>query len=108
MDYLLELFHHEHDDNFLDIDLQMLQSWLVVSVPSEFYTVPTVLFHKDGRANILATNCISHFSVFVPTKVTMKLDNGNIGHSQGIGIILCRFYNYYIIYPVGSVYYYPG
>ena len=26
MDHLLELFHSEHDDNILDIDLQMFQA----------------------------------------------------------------------------------
>ena len=35
----------------------------------------------------------------------MKLDNGNTGHDQRIGIILCRFHNCSIIYPVGPVYY---
>ena len=30
------------------------------------------------------------------------------GHAQGIGIILCRFTNCSIIYPVGPVYYCPG
>ena len=38
----------------------------------------------------------------------MKLANGNMGHAQGIGIILCRFPNCSIIYPVGPVYYCPG
>ena len=38
----------------------------------------------------------------------MKLTNGNTGHAQVIGVILCCFPNYYIIYPVGTVYYYPG
>ena len=38
----------------------------------------------------------------------MKLDNGNTGHAQGIGNILCRFPNSSIIYPVGPVYYFPG
>ena len=31
-----------------------------------------------------------------------------MGHVQGIGIILCQFPNYLIIYPVGPVYYCPG
>ena len=46
--------------------------------------------------------------MFVPTKATVKLANGNTGHPQGIGIILCRFPNCSIIYPVGPVYYCPG
>ena len=51
---------------------------------------------------------MSHFSMFVPTKATMKLANGNTGHAQGIGIIFCRFPNCSIIYPVVPVYYCPG
>ena len=46
--------------------------------------------------------------MFVPTKATVKLANGNTGHAQGIGIILCRFPNCSIIYPVGPVYHCPG
>ena len=51
---------------------------------------------------------MSHFSMFVPTKSTVKLANGNTVHAQGIGIILCRFTNCSIIYPVVPVYYFPG
>ena len=50
---------------------------------------------------------MSHFSMFVPTKATEKLANGNTGHAQGIIIILCHFPNFYIIYLVGQVYYCP-
>ena len=67
-----------------------------------------MLFHKGGIANVAVTNCMSHFSIFVPTKATVKMDNGNTGHAQGIGIILCRFNNCTIIYPVVPVYYCPG
>ena len=35
MDHLLELFHSEHDDDILDVDLQMLQYWLVVAPSSK-------------------------------------------------------------------------
>ena len=45
MDHLLELLHSEHDEDLLDVDLQMLQYLLVVTPPSKFYTVSTVLFH---------------------------------------------------------------
>ena len=72
------------------------------------YTVSTVLFHKDGGANVAVTNCMSLFSMFVSTKATVKLANGNTGHAQGIGIILCRFSNCSIIYSAGPVYYCPG
>ena len=75
---------------------------------SKFYTVSTVLFHKDEEANVAVTNGMSHFYMNVPTKATVKLANGNTGHAQGIGIILCRFPNFSIIYPVGPVYYCPG
>ena len=79
----------------------------MVSPNSKLDTFSTVLFHKDGGANVSVTNCMSHFSMFVQTKATVKLANGNTGHSQGIGIILCRFPNCSIIYPVGPVYYFP-
>ena len=49
-----------------------------------------------------------HFSMFVPTKATVKLDNGNTGYDQGIRIILCIFTNCFIIYPMVPVYYFPG
>ena len=80
----------------------------MVAPTSKFYTVSIMLFHKYGGANVAVTNCMSHFSMFVPTDSTVKLYNGNTGHAQGIGIILCRFPNYYIIYPVEPVYYFPG
>ena len=108
MDHLLEFFHSEHDDNLLDVDLQMIQSWLVVAPPKTFYTVSTVLFHKYGGANAAVTNCMSYFSMFVSTKATVKLANGNTGHAQGIGIILCCLPNCSIMYPVVTVYYCPG
>ena len=86
----------------------MLQSLLVASPTSKFYTLSTVLFHKDEEAIFLVTNWMSHFSMFVPTKATVKLVNGNTVHAQGIGVILCRFPNCSIIYPVGPVYYCLG
>ena len=46
--------------------------------------------------------------MFVPTNATVKLANGKTGHAQVIGIILCRFSNCSIIYPVGTVYYFTG
>ena len=53
-------------------------------------------------------NFMSHFYMFVTTKATVKLANENMGHAQGIGISLCCLPNCSIIYPVGSVYYFPG
>ena len=46
--------------------------------------------------------------MFVPTKTTVKLANGNTGNAQVFGIILCHFPNFSILYPVGPVYYFPG
>ena len=56
-------------------------------------SVSTVLFHKYGRTNVGVTNCTSHFSMFVPIKANLKLDNGNMGNSQGTGIIYVLFLN---------------
>ena len=89
MYHLLELFHSEHDEDLLDVDLQTIQARLVVAPPSKFYTVSTVLFHKYRRENVTVNNCMSHFSMFFSTKATMKMDNGNTVHAQGIEIILC-------------------
>ena len=71
-------------------------------------TVSTMLFYKYGRANVTVKNFMSHFSMFVPTKFIVILANGNMGHSQGIGVISCHFPDFLIIYPVGSVYYCRG
>ena len=67
-----------------------------------------MLFHKYGGANTSVTNWMSHFPMFVPTKDTVKLANESTGHAQGIGIILCCFPNCAVIYPVGTVQYFPG
>ena len=80
----------------------------MVAPSSKLNTVSTVLFHKDVGANAAVTNCMSHFFMFVPTKATVKLTNGSMGHAQGIGIILYSFPNCSIIYTVGPVYYCPG
>ena len=48
------------------------------------------------------------FLCFSQPSPTAKLANGNTGHAQVIGIILCHFPNCLIIYPVGPVYYCPG
>ena len=108
MDHLLEFFHSEHDEDLLDIDLHILQAWLLVAPSSKYYIVFTVLFHKDEVANFAVTNGMSHFYMFVPTKVTVKLATRNTRHAQGMGVVLCRFPNFPIIYPVGPVYYCPG
>ena len=46
--------------------------------------------------------------MFVPAKDIVKLANGNTRHAHVIGIILCRFTNFSIIYTVRPVYYCPG
>ena len=76
--------------------------------PSNFYTDSTVLSHKYGGDNVAVKAFLSHFSMFVPTKTTVKLSNGNTGDAQVIGVILYRFPKYSIIYPVVPVYYFPG
>ena len=42
------------------------------------------------------------------TKANVKLSNGNMVHSQGVGVSLCHFTNCSIIYPVVPVYYFPS
>ena len=79
----------------------------MVNPSSKLYIVSTVLFHKYREVNVAVTNCMSQFSMFVPTKATMKLANGNTGHAQGIGIILYNFPICSIIYTVATVYYCP-
>ena len=108
MDHILELFHSEYDEDILSVEIQMLQAWLVVAPPSKFYTLSTVLFHKYRGEKVAVKDCMSHFSMFVSTKSTVKMANRNTGHTQGVGIILCRFPNFSLIYPVGPVHYFPG
>ena len=108
MDRLLEFYYSEHDDDILGVDIHMIQYWLLVAPHSNFHAFSTVLFRKYGGANVTVTNFMSYFSMFVPTKDTVKLNNGNTGHARGIGIIFCRFPNCSIICPVGQVYYCPG
>ena len=67
--------------------------WWSPLLQNFIHSLSTVLFHKYGGENVAVTNFMSHFSMFVPTKDTVKLSNGNTGHVQGIGIILCRFTN---------------
>ena len=71
-------------------------AWLAVAPPSKLHTLSTVLFHKDGGANFSVTNCMSHFSMFVSTKATLKLANGNMGHAKGIGIFFPSLIFHYI------------
>ena len=76
--------------------------------PSKVYTLSTVLLHIYVGANVAVTNSMSYFSVFILTKATVKLANGNTGHTQGVGIILCCFHNCLNIYLVGPFYYCTG
>ena len=93
---------------FLDIELQIIQAWLVVTPYSRFYTVSNFLFRRYGGLNFSVKDCMSHFSMFAPTKSTVKLANGNQGHARVIGIILCRFPTCPIIYILWTVYYFLG
>ena len=108
MYHLLEFLHSEHDEDFLDVKLQLRQYLMVVAPPLNIYTVYTVLFYKDGGENVAVKNCISQFSMFLPTKSTWILAIGNTGHAQGIGVISCHFTNCLIIYEVVPVYYCQG
>ena len=107
MYHLLEFLHSEYE-YILYVYIQMLQSWLMISPTKNIYTVYTVLFHKNGGVNSAVKNWMSQFSMFVPTKAVVKLANGNTVHAQGVGIILCRFPNFSIIYPVEWVCYCTG
>ena len=78
----------------------------MVTPYSKVYTTSTLLFYKYVGANVSVTNSVSHFSMFVPTKITVKLANGNTRHAQLIGIVLFCFTNCPIIYPVVPVYYF--
>ena len=44
-----------------------------------------MLFHKYVVASFSVANCMSHFSMFIQTKVTLKLPNGIMGHAQVSG-----------------------
>ena len=67
-----------------------------------------MFFHKYGGSNVVVTNSLLQFSMFVPTKANVKLSNGKMGHAQVIGIILCFYPNFPVVYPLGPVYYCPG
>ena len=108
MDHLLLFFYLEHDDDHLYVYLQMIHALVVVTPSSKFYKVYTVLFYKYVGANISVANCMLHFSMFSPTKANVKLSNGNMGHDQWVGIILCCFCNCPITFMVRTVYYCAG
>ena len=108
MNHLLYLFHSEDNDDILDVDLHMLQALLVVFPSLKFYKVSTVYFNKYGGRNLYVTNYMSHYSMFVPIKATVKLAIGNTVHAQLFGITLCPFPNCPGIYIVVTVYYCPG
>ena len=74
--------------SILNVDLHMIQYLIVVATSSKSYTVPSMLFHKYGQANVPVKKIISHFYMLVPTKSDVKLAKGNMGLAQGIGIIL--------------------
>ena len=63
----------------------------MVVTPLEKNIFSTVLFNKDGGLNVAIKNCMSHFYMYVSTKVTAKLANGNTRYAQGIGIIYVVF-----------------
>ena len=64
MHHLLELFHSEHDEDLLDVDIHVLQDWLVVAPPLKLYTVSTVFFIKIEE-QILQSQMASHTFLFL-------------------------------------------
>ena len=56
----------------------------MVVLESKFYTVSTMLFHKDRRTNFEVAKFVSHFSMSLTTKVNIKLANGKRGEAQEI------------------------
>ena len=82
----------------------MLQAWIVIYPSSTFYIVSTIVFHKYVGSIHGVKNFMSHIYMLVPTNANMKLANGNMVHAQVIGIILCHFSNYDIIYLAVPVY----
>ena len=66
------------------------------------------MFHKYAQDNVAVKKFMSCFSMLVPTKSTVKLANGDMGHAKLIEVILYHFINCPIIYPVGPFYYCSG
>ena len=69
------------NEDLLDVELQMLWYVLVVNPLEKNYTVSIVSFHKYGGANVAVKNSMSQFYIFVLTKATVKLANGNTGNT---------------------------
>ena len=65
------------------------------------------MLHKYEGTHVSVTKCMSHFSIFLPTKATVKLSNKNKGLSQIIVIIWWDFTKCPIIYPVVLVNHFP-
>ena len=80
MDKLLEFFNSEHDDDILDVGLQILQALLVVTPSSKLYTVYTQFFRKYEGANIVVINFMSKFSMFITTNSNVNSSNEDMGH----------------------------
>ena len=71
MDQILKLSRSYHDDGILDVDLQVIQDLIVVA---PFSILVSTVFIPKYRGEIFSvTNCMSHFSMFVPTKANVKL-----------------------------------
>ena len=58
------------------------------------------------KDQMLLSQIACHISF--PSKATVKLANENTGHDKLIGVILCHFLTWPIIYPLEPVYYFPG
>ena len=57
----MKLFYSEHNDDLWDVDLQMLQAWLVVSTSFKNNIVSAVLFHKYRGANVTVRKSCHNF-----------------------------------------------
>ena len=87
MNQLLELFHLENDDDFLDVGIKMLQAWLVVTPYKQIIQSQLCCF-INMEEPMLELQIYVAFSKFLPTQSNVYLANGNMGYVQLIGIIL--------------------
>ena len=108
MDQFLELSHSENDYDILDVDLQMLPSWLVLNHSSKCIHYLLCFFINTEDKNLLSQITCHIFLYIWPTKATVELANGNTVYSQLVGVALCHLTKYSIIYLVVQVYCFPS
>ena len=64
MEYLLELFHSEHDEDLIDIEIQMLQDWLVVAPTSGFMQYLLYCF-INTEEQMLPSQIVCHTFIYL-------------------------------------------